>query len=69
MYYLYARSINWEKICNSVSLESDPKKSWRKITNFLKPKPTLKLGNKTAKTNPYKAQFFAESVEYRDSSI
>ena len=38
------------------------------ITNFLKPKgsrsyPTLKLGNKTAKTNPDKAQLFAESVE------
>ena len=40
----------------------------RKITNFLKPKgprsyPTLKLANKTAKTNPKKAQLFAESVE------
>ena len=39
-----------------------------KITNFLKPKgprsyPTLKLGNKTAKANPKKAQHFAESVE------
>ena len=61
-------TISWEKFCNSISLESDPKKSWRKITNFLKPKsprsyPTLKLGNKTAKTNPEKAQFFAENVE------
>ena len=61
-------TISWEKFCNSISLESDPKKSWRKITNFLKPKgprsyPTLKLGNKTAKTNPEKAQPFAESVE------
>ena len=42
--------------------------SWRKITNFLKPKgprsyPTLKFGNKTAKTNPEKAQLFAKSVE------
>ena len=47
-------TISWEKFCNSISLESDQKKSWRKITNFLKPKghPTLKLGNKTAKTNP-----------------
>ena len=50
-------TISWEKFCNSISLESDPKKSWRKITNFLEPKgpcsyPTLKLGNKTAKTNP-----------------
>ena len=61
-------TISWEKFCNSISLESDPKKSWRKITNFLKPKgprsyPTLKLGNKTAKTSPEKAQLFAESVE------
>ena len=50
-------TIIWEKFCNSISLESDPKQSWCKITNFLKPKgppsyPTLKLGNKTAKTNP-----------------
>ena len=61
-------TISWEKFCNSISLESDPKQSWRKITNFLQPKgprsyPTLKLGNKTAKTNPEKAQLFAESVE------
>ena len=61
-------TISWEKLRNSISLESDPKQSWRKITNFLKPKcprgyPTLKLGNKTAKTNPEKAQLFAESVE------
>ena len=61
-------TISWEKFCNSISLESDPKQSWHKITNFLKPKgprsyPTLKLGNKTAKTNPEKAQLFAESVE------
>ena len=50
-------TISWEK---SISLESDPKQSWHKITNFLKPKgprsyPMLKLGNKTAKTNPEKA--------------
>ena len=61
-------TISWEKFCNSIILESDPKRSWRKITNFLKPKdprsyPTLKLGNKTAKTNPEKAQLFAETVE------
>ena len=61
-------TISWEKFCNSISLESDPNKSWHKITNFLKPKgprsyPMLKLGNKTAKTNPEKAQLFAESVE------
>ena len=45
-------TISWEKFCNSISLESDPKKSWHKITNFLKPKgprsyPTLKLGNQS----------------------
>ena len=61
-------TISWEKFCNSISLESDPKTSRRKMTNFLKPKgfrsyPLLKLGNKTAKTNPEKAQLFAESVE------
>ena len=61
-------TISWEKFCYSISLESDPKQSWHKISNFLKPKgprsyPTLKLGNKTAKTNPEKAQLFAESVE------
>ena len=61
-------TISCQKFCNSISLESDPKKSWCKITNFLKPKgprsyPTLKLGNKTVKTNPEKVQLFAESVE------
>ena len=61
-------TISWEKFCNSISLESDPKQSWRKITKFLNLKgsrsyPTLKLGNKTAKTNPEKAQLFVESVE------
>ena len=60
-------TISWQKFCNSISLESDPKQPWHKITNFLKPKglhsyPTLKLGNKTAKTNNEKAQIFAESV-------
>ena len=50
-------TISWEKFCNSISLESDPQKSWRKITNFFKPKGPLsyhmlKLGNRTAKTNP-----------------
>ena len=61
-------TISWEKFCNSISLESDPKKSWHKITNFLEPKgprsyPMLKLGNKTAKANPEKAQLFVESVK------
>ena len=53
-------TISSKKVCNSISLESDPEKSWHTITNFLKPKgprsyPTLKLGNKTAKINPEKA--------------
>ena len=61
-------TISCEKFCTSISLESDTKKSWHKIANFLKPKgprsyPTLKLGNKTAKTNHEKCQLFAESVE------
>ena len=61
-------TISWEKFYNFISLESDPKQSWRKITNFLKPKgprsyPTHKLGSKTAKTNSEKAQLFAKSVE------
>ena len=60
--------VSWENFCNSISLESDPNKSWRKIKNFLKPKgqrdyPTLRHANKVAKTNADKAQLFAESVE------
>ena len=60
--------VNWENFCNSISLESDPNKSWRKIKNFLGPKgqrdyPTLRHANKVAKTNADKAQLFAESVE------
>ena len=59
---------NWEKFCNSISLETDPSESWRKIKNFLKPKgqrdyPTLRHNDKAAKTNANKAQLFAESVE------
>ena len=58
---------NWEKFCNSISLESDPSASWRKIRNSLKPKgqrdyPTLRHDDKVAKTNADKAQLFAESV-------
>ena len=60
--------VSWEKFCNSVSLETNSNKSWRKIKNFLKPKgqrdyPTLRHANKVAKTNADKAQLFAESVE------
>ena len=59
---------SWEKFCNSISLESDPSESWRKIKNFLKLNgqrhyPTLSHNNKVAKTNADKAQLFAESVE------
>ena len=60
--------VSWETFCISISLESDPNKSRRKIKNFLKPKgqrdyPTLRHANKVAKTNADKAQLFAESVE------
>ena len=59
---------SWEKFCNSISLETDPSESWRKIKNFLKPKgqrdyPTLRHDDNVAKTNADKAQLFAESVE------
>ena len=59
---------SWEKFCNSVSLETDPSESWRKIKNFLKPQdqrdyPTLRHDDRVAKTNADKAQLFAESVE------
>ena len=60
--------VSWEKLCNSISLESNSNESWRKIKNFLKPRgqrdyPTLHHANKVAKTNADKAQLFAESVE------
>ena len=59
---------SWEKICNSISLETDSNESWRRIKNFLKPKgqrdyPTLQHASKIAKTNADKAQLFVESVE------
>ena len=59
---------SWEKFCNSISLETDPRKSWRKIKNVLKPKgqrhyATLRHDDKVVKTNADKAQLFAESVE------
>ena len=57
-----------EKFCNSISLETDSRESWRKIKNFLKPKgrhdyPTLRHDDKVAKTNADKVQLFVESVE------
>ena len=59
---------SWEKFCNSISLETNPSESWRKIKNFFKPKdqrdyPTLRHDDKVAKTNDDKTQLFAESVE------
>ena len=59
-------TIGWEKLCTSISLESDSKKSWSKITKFHKLKgphsyPTLKLGDKAAKTNPGKKLLHTES--------
>ena len=59
---------SWEKLCNSISLETDSNESWRRIKNFYKPKgqrnyPTLQHASKVAKTNADKAQLFAESVE------
>ena len=36
---------SWEKFRNSISLESDPSESWRKIKNFLKPKGQGELSN------------------------
>ena len=60
--------VSWEKFCNSISLESNPNESWRKIKNFLEPKgqrdyPALHHANKVAKTNADKPQLFAESIE------
>ena len=59
---------SWEKFCYSISLETDPSESWRKIKNFLKIKgqrdyPALSHDDKITKTNADKAQLFAESVE------
>ena len=59
---------SWRKICNSISLETDPSEPWRKIKNFFKPKgqrdyPTLPHDDKVAKTKADKVQLFAESVE------
>ena len=63
-----ASHASWEKFCNSVSLESDPSESWRKINNCFKPKgqhdyATLCHDGKVAKTNADKVQVFAESVK------
>ena len=49
---------SWETFCNSISLESDPSESWRKIKNFFKPKgqrdyPTLRHDDKIIKTNAW----------------
>ena len=59
---------SWKKFCNSISFETDPSESRRKIKNFLKRKgqhdyPTQCYDDKVAKTNADKAQLFSESVE------
>ena len=36
-------TISWQKFCNSISLESDTKKSWRKITNFVNQKGPIAI--------------------------
>ena len=41
---------SWEKFCNSVSLESDPSESWRKIKNFLKPRVSATIQHCTTTT-------------------
>ena len=65
---------NWEKFCNSVSLDTDPSESWRKMKNFLKPKgqrnyPTLRHDDKVAKTNADKGELFAEFVKRHFANI
>ena len=50
---------SWEKFSNSISSETDPSESWRKIKNFLKPKDqcdysTLRHDDQVAKTNANK---------------
>ena len=48
-------TISWKNFCNSISLESSY--------------PMLTLGNKTAKTNPKKAQLFAKSARGRGGNL
>ena len=36
-------NISWEKFCNSISIESDPKQSWHKIPNFSNPKAPVPI--------------------------
>ena len=56
---------SWKKFCNSFRLESDPRKPWSKIKNFLKLKESTRLSNsdKVGKTNANKAQLFAKLVK------
>ena len=69
--------VSWEKFCDSISLETNPIESWRKIKNFLKPNgqcdyPTLHHGNKVAKTNADKAQLCRicrEAFWHRERSL
>ena len=69
--------VSWEKFCDSISLETNPTESWRKIKNFLKPKgqrdyPTLHHANKVAKTNADKVQLCRicrEAFWHRERSL
>ena len=52
--------VSLEKLCSSISLETNPTESRRKIKNFFEPKlqrdyPTLGHDDKVAKTNADKA--------------
>ena len=60
--------VSWEKFCNSISLETDPSESWRKIKHFLEPKgqrdyPALRHDDRVTKTNTDRVQLISESVE------
>ena len=51
---------SWEKLCNSISLETDSNESWHKIKNLLKPKgqrdyPVPQHTSKVTKTSADKA--------------
>ena len=63
------RVASWENFCSSVSLVTNPSKSWSKIKNFVKPEglhgyPTLRYDDKVTKTNADKVQLLAESVDW-----
>ena len=54
--------VSWEKFCNSISLETNSTKSWRKIKNFLEPKgqrdyPTRTMPTKSPRLTLTKRNF------------